>query len=395
MPRTILHIDLDAFFCSVEERLNPGLHDRPFVVAGAAGKRGVVASASYAARPFGVRSAMPTAQALRLCPTLIVVTPRHGRYGEESDVVMRMLRDAAPVVEQTSIDEAFLDVSDDPRPGREVAAALQAAIGSERGLPSSWGVATNKMVAKIATEVGKPRGLVVVPPGEEAAFLAPLPVGMLWGVGPKTTPLLIREGVRTIGELAALSADRLTTLFGDRGPELASQALGLDDRPVVEEREPQSMSSETTFARDVASGAELHRVLLGLSEEVGGRLRQAGLAGSTVRIKLRWPNFTTITRQQRLRQPTDQDGEIYRSARALFDQAWRTGRPVRLLGVAVSALRAPFRQLNLFDRSWEEDERLLQAIDAIRSRYGQDAVRRASLLREGRSLPDRTKGERS
>ncbi len=226
--------------------------------------------------------------------------------------------------------------------------------------------------------------------GEVAAFLAPLPVGMLWGVGPKTQAFFHKEGIQTIGALAGLSAVRLRELFGERGPELASHARGEDDRPVVEEHEARSMSSETTFARDLADERELKQTLRGQSEEVGRRLREAQLAGRTVRIKLRWSDFSTISRQSRLRQPTDQDGEIYRAAQALFDQAWRRGRPVRLLGVGVSALEAPVRQLSLFDRSWEEDKRLLKAVDQIRSRYGDQALQRAgSLTRKAPRKTDR------
>ena len=380
MARTILHVDLDAFFCSVEERIDPSLTGKAFVVAGSAERRGVVSSASYPARKFGIRSAMPTSRALRLHPGLIILPVRHHLYGEESDRIMSVLRDSAPLVEQISIDEAFLDVSDDPRSGGEIAAVLQAEIRQRFGLPTSWGVAPSKLVAKIATEVGKPNGLVVVPPADVATFLAPLPVGMLWGVGPKTQAFFHKEGILTIGALAGLSDARLKELFGGRGPELASHARGEDDRPVVEEREARSMSSETTFARDLADERVLKQTLRGQSEEVGRRLREAQQAGNTVRIKVRWSDFSTITRQARLSQPTDQDGEIYRAAQALFDKAWHKGRPVRLLGVGVSGLEAPVRQLSLFDRTWEQDVRLLKAVDQIRSRFGDQALQRAGSL---------------
>lgn len=381
MMRTILHVDLDAFFCSVEELLNTELKGKAFVVGGQPEGRGVVASASYAARKFGVRSAMPTAQALRLCPGLIVVSPHHRVYGEHSQQVMALLRDSAPLVEQLSVDEAFLDVSDDPRPGAQVASVLQATIQERFDLPTSWGVASNKLVAKIATEVGKPNGLIVVPHGGESAFLASLPVEMLWGVGPKTRDRLAEEGVRLIGDLAKMPDERLIVLFGEHGPNLAARARGQDDRPVVEEREPRSMSAEQTFSTDIAERRELGRVLLRLSEQVGHRLRKAELAGETVRIKIRWPDFTTITRQTRLSQPTDQDGEIYQTALKLFEKTWREGRPVRLLGVGVADLAPPVRQLALFDHAREQEERLLKAIDAIRARYGRDAVRRADTLK--------------
>lgn len=378
MSRTILHFDLDAFFCSVEELLDPSLRGRAHVVAGRPEGRGVVSSASYAARPFGIHSGMPTARALRLCPRLVVVPPRHGLYGRHSENVMQRVRDAVPALEQISIDEAFLDVTEHPRPGREVAAALQAEIQTRFSLPTSWGVAENKLVAKIATNVGKPNGLVVVPPGEAAAFLAPLPVSLLWGVGPKTQERLAALGLRTIGELAALPAERLQAAFGERGTDLALRARGLDDSPLVEAHEARSMSAERTFPRDLTGRQALLQALRSLSEEVGSRLREAGLAGSTVRLKLRWSDFTTITRQRRLPLPTDQDGEIVQAAQELFDRAWRAGRPVRLIGVGVAGLAPLARQLGLFDRRWEQDARLLKAVDAIRDKYGWSALRRGS-----------------
>jgi len=376
-PRTILHFDLDAFFCSVEELHDPGLRGKPFVVAGDPGGRGVVASASYAARPFGVRSAMPTSQALRSCPGLRVVRPRHALYSRTSERVFSLLRDLVPVVEPISIDEAFLDVSDDPRAGVAVAGDLRRAIRDRFSLPTSWGVAANKLVAKIATEVGKPGGLIVVPPGDEARFLAPLPVEMLWGIGPKARERLEGFGLRTVGELAKKDDAWLDSQFGRSGIDLAARARGEDNRPVVESREARSMSSETTFAQDVSDGAVLQRTLQEQSESVGARLREAGLAGTTVRLKLRWPDFTTITRQVSLEQPTDQDGEIYRAVAGLLQRTWKARRPVRLIGVGVAQLGPRIRQLSLFDRKWQADERLLAAIDSIRSRYGNRALRKA------------------
>jgi DNA polymerase-4 len=389
-PRTVLHVDLDAFFCAVEELHDPDLRGKAFVVGGDPQGRGVVASASYAARTFGVRSAMPTSRALRLCPELRVVRPRHALYARTAEQVQGLLRDSAPLVEVISIDEAFLDVSDDPRGGASVAADLRDRIRGQFSLPTSWGVAGNKLVAKIATEVGKPQGLIAVPVGEERRFLAPLPVEMLWGVGPRTRDRLLPLGIRTIGDLAGQSDAWLKEHFGSSGTELAARARGEDDRPVVETREARSMSSETTFARDIADGAVLRRTLLELTESVGARLREAGLAGHTIRLKLRWPDFETITRQTRVDQPTDQDGEIYREAAALFERAWKAGRPVRLLGVAVAGLGPKLRQLSLFDRQWQSDEKLLAAIDSIRNRYGEGALRRGPSSRKRRGGDART-----
>lgn len=380
--RTILHFDLDAFFCSVESLLNPVLEGKAFVVGGSAEGRGVVSSASYAAREFGIRSAMPTAQALRKAPDLIVISPQHAMYSEHSQEIMSFLRDSAPVVEQLSIDEAFLDVSDDPRTGPEVARSLQREILKRFKLPTSWGVASNKLVAKIATEVGKPKGLIVVPSGQEAAFLAPLPVRMLWGVGPKTKDRLAERGVHTIGDMASMSTHTLIGSFGDTGLELASRARGEDDRPVMEGRDPKSMSAERTFSTDISDWCVLRTVILRLSETVGRRLRKAKLAGYTIRIKVRWPDFTTKTRQVRLEQPTDRERIIFDESRKLFQGLWKKGQAVRLLGVGVSDLHEPIRQLDLFDRQWDRDERLQQAIDSIRNQYGPDSLRRAGGLRE-------------
>ncbi|MCK5318627.1 MAG: DNA polymerase IV [Anaerolineales bacterium] len=380
--RTILHFDLDAFFCSVESLLNPGLEGRAFVVGGSAEGRGVVSSASYAAREFGIRSAMPTAQALRKAPDLIVISPQHAMYSERSQEIMSFLRDSAPVVEQLSIDEAFLDVSDDPRTGLEVARFLQREILKRFKLPTSWGVASNKLVAKIATEVGKPKGLIVVPSGQEAAFLAPLPARMLWGVGPKTKDRLAERGVHTIGDMANMSAHTLIESLGDNGLELASRARGEDDRPVVEGRDPKSMSAERTFSTDISDWPVLRTVILRLSETVGRRLRKAELTGHTIKIKVRWPDFTTKTRQVRLEQSTDRERIIFDESRKLFQGLWKKGQAVRLLGVGVSDLHEPIRQLGLFDRQWDRDERLQQAIDSIRNQYGPDSLRRAGGLRK-------------
>ncbi|MEJ2708067.1 MAG: DNA polymerase IV [Anaerolineales bacterium] len=384
--RKILHLDLDAFFCAVEEQYDPSLRGKAFAVGGRPEARGVVASCSYAARRFGVRSAMPMARALKLCPDLTIVSSRHGVYSKVSRQVMQHLHNLATVVEQISIDEAFLDVSDLPESGEALARRLQATIHKECNLPCSLGVATNKLMAKIANDVGKasyrgegpPNAITVVPPGQEAAFLAPLPVDTLWGVGPKTAERLHELGIYTIGDLAGWSVDDLTRRFGKHGYDLARRAQGIDDRPLETEHETKSISQETTFSKDVRSGAVLRRTLLQQSESVGRRLRSAGLAGTTVKIKLRWPDFTTLTRQVTLDQPSNQDGEIFEAAITLLEENWRSGQAVRLIGVGVSGLGSPVRQLSLWDDSAEKGRRLQSALDELRERFGKDVLQRGA-----------------
>ena len=384
MP-TILHLDLDAFFCAVEELERPDLIGQPFAVGGQPDERGVVASCSYAARRLGVRSAMPMSRALRLCPELIIVPPRHRRYAEVSRQVMALLHDLTPLVEQISIDEAFLDLSDLPEDGETLARRLQQDIRDRLGLPSSLGVATNKLVAKIANDFGKgqaqtgapPNAITVVPAGQEADVLAPLPAQALWGVGPKTAARLAGLGIHTIGDLAARPEAELMRLFGKPGADLAQRSRGIDDRPIVTEHETKSVSKEVTFARDIADAGELRRTLSDLAEGVGRELRREGLTGSTVKLKLRWPDFSTITRQTTLVRPTDLDAEIVATATRLFEQAWDGRTPIRLLGVGVSGLATGYRQLGLWDAPHAEAQRLQETLDDLRRRFGDHAISRA------------------
>lgn len=383
MPRTILHLDLDAFFCAVEELHDPSLRGVAFAVGGTPEGRGVVASCSYAARSFGVRSAMPTSRALRLCPELLVISHHHGNYGEMSEKVMERLHDLSPFVEQISIDEAFVDLSGlgDPEP---ITRKLQAGIREGLGLPCSAGIASNKLVAKIATEVGKksgrkgepPNALTIVPPGTEAAFLDPLPVDMMWGVGPKTGAKLAGFGIKTIGDLARHPEADLVRWFGVNGREMWQHARGLDERPIVTSYEAKSISQETTFARDVNDDKALERTLRDLSAEVGRRLRKSSLAGITVKIKLRWPDFTSLTRQVSLPQPTDQDDEIIRTALVLLHKVRPRGKAVRLIGVGVSGFKPPLRQLGLWDGDSEKRRKLQAAVDGLQEKYGKKIIRR-------------------
>lgn len=391
--RTIIHLDLDAFYCAIEEQRDPALRGRAFAVGARPEQRGVVASASYAARQFGVHSAMPMGQALRLCPKLIVVPPKFPDYRAASQQVMQRLHALTALVEQISIDEAFLDVTELGAPGDALAAQLQATIRSDLDLSCSLGVASNKLVAKIATDVGKslvrsgqmPRAICVVPSGDEAAFLAPLPTSALWGVGPKTAERLALLGIHTIGAIAAWPADDLARRFGQHGEDLARRARGVDERPIVTEHAAKSISQETTFVRDVGDRATLERTLQAQAAEIAQKLRGKELVGSTIRLKIRWPDFTTPTRQLTLAQPTDSAERIGQAALQLFGQIWPEGQPVRLIGVGVSGLAAPPRQLSLWDApavpSPEEQarqQRVQAALAAIQARFGAGALRRAS-----------------
>jgi DNA polymerase IV len=384
MIRTILHLDLDAFYCAVEENQNPGLRGKPFAVGGNPDERGVVSSCSYAARKFGIRSAMPMSRALRLCPGLIIVPGRHRLYSEASRQVMERLKGLTPLIEQISIDEAFLDISDLSEPPERIALGLQAGIRDELHLSCSIGIASNKLVAKIATEVGKkaatgdkpPFGLTIVPPGEEAEFLSPLPADMLWGVGPKTAARLSELGIHAIGDIARWPEVELIRLFGENGREMAKHAKGQDDRPVVTEREIKSISQEVTFSRDVRDDTSIEKTLLDLSAEVGRRLRRKELAGTTVKLKIRWPDFTTLTRQVTLPSTTNQDNEIAETALTLLRKIRKPGQAVRLIGVGVSGLGMPMRQLELWEPGAEKERKLQTTLDELREKYGDNAIKR-------------------
>lgn len=395
--RTIIHLDLDAFFCAVEEQRDPTLRGKAFAVGGRPESRGVVASASYVARQFGVRSAIPMSQAVRLCPELIVVPSNFAAYRAASLQVMERLHALTPLVEQISIDEAFLDVTALGEPGDLLAARLQATIRDDLALSCSLGVASNKLIAKVATDVGKslvrsgkmPQAICVVPPGDEAAFLAPLPATALWGVGPRTAERLALLGIHTIGEIAAWPADDLARRFGQHGEDLARRSRGIDNRPIVTERAAKSISQETTFARDVSDRTALERTLRVQAAEIAQKLRRKELMGSTVKLKIRWPDFTTPTRQLTLPQPTDEPEAIAEAALRLFDQVWTGEHAVRLIGVGVSGLGSPPRQLSLWDAppapSPEElarQQRIEAALAAVQARFGQAVVRRAHELDE-------------
>ena len=383
MPRTILHVDLDAFYCSVEETQNPELIGKPFAVGGKPNERGVVASCSYAARAMGVRSAMPMSRAVQLCRELLIVPGRHKLYEEYSESVMEKLRDLTPLVEQISIDEAFLDISDIREDPVRLALDLQADIRVDLQLPSSVGIASNKLVAKIATEVGKksskrknepPFGFTVVPAGDEAKFLAPLPADMLWGVGPKTFARLTELGIYTIGDIANWPEKELVNLFGENGRDLWHHAQGIDNRPIVTEYETKSVSQETTYNVDVRDEQTLENTLREQSRDVARQLRKNDLAGKTVKLKIRWSDFTTLSRQTTLPTSTDNEDEIFHTAVKLMKAVRKPNQAVRLIGVGISGIGAPVRQLSLWDEGGEKSRKVQEVVDQLQEKYGKGAI---------------------
>jgi nucleotidyltransferase/DNA polymerase involved in DNA repair len=386
---SIIHVDLDAFFAAVEQRDHPELRGKPVIVGGDPRSRGVVSTCSYEARKFGVHSAMPLATALRLCPQGIYVPVDGAKYQRVSREVMTVLRRFTPAVEQVSIDEAFLDVAGSEAlfgPAPEIARRIKCEVVETTGLTVSVGVATNKLIAKVGSDLRKPDGLVVVEPGEEAAFLAPLEIRRLWGIGPKTAEQLHTLGVSTIGELAALPMETLTRALGDHGGTLHDRALGIDADPVVGGGEAaKSVSHETTFAVDVTDPAEIERTLLALTEGVSARLRSAGIRAGTVAIKIRDSQFRTITRQKTLSEPSDLTDTIWRAALELARPEFR-GKKIRLLGVAATQLGAP-EQISMFEVVDAKQRRVVDATDAVRRRFGDRAVTRASLLHKGLPAP--------
>ena len=384
MPqRAIIHIDLDAFFVAVECLDDPSLVGKPVIVGGRPEVRGVVASASYEARRFGVRSAMPTAEALRRCPQLIVISGHRTRYEEMSDRVMAILGDYTPLLEPISIDEAFLDVTGTEAhygPTVQLARTLQDRIEAELKLSASLGVATNKLLAKVASDFRKPHGITVVPPGAEAAFLAPLPIRKLWGVGEVIARELAGLNIITVGDLAQVPREELIARFGvAAGEGLFRSSHGVDDSPVAPEHETKSISREETFAHDIRDAEILRRELLRLSDEVAWRLRKHNLQARTVNLKLRYGDFSTLTRQATPAEPVDSAPVIYSHVLALFEKTWDR-RPLRLVGVGGSNLVQPGRQLRLFEQEDRRQAQLDAALDRIRARYGASAIRRASLL---------------
>lgn len=380
-----MHVDLDAFFCSVEEVLDPTIRGRPIIVGADPRGRGVVAAASYAARQYGVHSAMPIRRAARLCPHAVFLRPRHELYDKYSRKVMALLGEYTPLVEQVSIDEAFLDVTGSRQlfgSAEAIGHAIQQRVLDELGLPCTVGIATNKLVAKVASDSGKPRGFVVVPPGHEAAFLAPFTVDRLWGVGPQTAKWLRPQGVHTIGDLAALPLEMLRVQLGKIGEYLQQRANGLDESPVEPSRQPKSISREHTFEQDTSDPTLVESKLLELSELVAERLRRADWCARTITLRLRYADFTTITRSQTLPHPTDLADAIYGMGTRLLRREWSGEPMVRLVGIGASNLAAATQiQPSLFDLGDEKRQKLARAVDRLRARFGDDSVRRGGTVR--------------
>jgi DNA polymerase-4 len=379
---TILHVDLDAFFAAVEQRDHPELRGKPVVVGGGGpNDRGVVSAASYEARRYGIRSAMPLRTAGVLCPDAVFVPVRGKRYAEVSKEVMAILRRYSPLVEQVSIDEAFVDVAGtQPLFGspEDIARVIKTAIFAELQLTASVGVASSKLVAKVASELRKPDGLVIVPLGTEAQFLAELPIWRLWGVGASTRRALSEYGVVTIGDLSRLPIDLLRRRFGNQGDALAARAIGRDPSPVGGGDPAKSVSHEQTFDEDTNDPEVIESTLLALSDGVARRLRSGGVKAGTIAVKVRDSEFVTLTRQRTLPAPTDDTEVIWRTAVELARAEVR-GIHVRLLGVAATQL-SDREQLALFDGPDDRRRRATAAADEIRKRFGSRSITRARLL---------------
>ena len=379
MTRCIIHLDMDAFFASVEQLDNPELRGKPVIVGGAPNERGVVSTCSYEARRFGVRSAMSLTEAYRRCPQGIFVPGRGWRYVEISQAVFVIMSAYSPMLEPVSIDEAFLDVTHSFNlfgSGPDIARIIQRRVRDELGLSCSLGVAPNKFLAKLASDLKKPAGLVVMTEENAKATLAPLPIEKMWGVGPKTAEQLKKIGFATIGDIQRADISLLERRLGVHGRDLWHLAHGHDERPVANSDEVKSVGHEHTFDVDTADLEAVKSTLLALAAKVGRRLRRKGLKGKVVHLKLRYHDFTTYTRQRSIGQSTDLDHEIYNAAVELLT-AHYDGRPVRLIGVSVnqlSALGESVEQLSLLAPPPERQRKLAKVLDSIKEKHGEKSI---------------------
>jgi DNA polymerase IV len=381
---SILHIDMDAFFVSVELLARPELRGLPVIVGGQRDQRGVVTSASYEARRYGVHSAMPLRTAAKLCPQAIFLDSHHARYGEWSDRVARILAKYSPIVEMASIDEAYLDLSGTERlhgPALAQSNQLLREITATTALPCSGGLGATRLVAKVASEQAKPRGLVWVPLGSEMAFLAPLAVRRIPGIGQVSDAALKAMGIETVAQLQQASRERLEETFGRWGTALYLKARGIDSFEFFIDAEPKSISHNQTFGEDTRDRGQLDSALSHLCQKAGKRLRDAGLYARTVTLTLRFADFRTITRAQTLTEPSDLDRVLLRRIRELFDRSWDGRATLRLVGVALSSFSAGSGQLDLLDSDRREKlERLARTTDRLRDKFGFSKVQLASSL---------------
>jgi len=386
--RDILHVDMDAFFVSVEEVLDPSLKGKPVVVGGDPEGRGVVAAASYAAREYGIHSAMPLAKARKLCPHAIFLRGSHGVYGEFSRRVFKILEKFSPLVEKMSLDEAYVDLTGCKKlhgPVLETAERIRNEIKKEVGINASIGIASNKLLAKVASAFVKPNGILLIIPGKEKKFLEPLPVSRIPGVGPKSSARFKRMGIKTVGDLTALSKERLEVTHGKWGAGLYLKSRGICNSPVSEQEEDsRSISRETTLATDSEDAKVLESKLSYLVEKAAAQLRSSELYVRRVTLKLRTADFKTVTRSHTLMEPTSEDHVIFRTAVKLFRKLLTPRTRVRLIGVALTSLtRNPHTQTDLFEQTGhEQKDNLYQGIDRIRSKYGFRSILRGTSVHE-------------
>lgn len=385
MSRVIIHVDMDAFYASIEQRDNPEYRGKPLIIGGKS-RRGVVSTASYEARKYGIHSAMPITKAYQLCPQAIFLSPNIPKYKKTSQEIMQIFHNFTPLVEPLSLDEAFLDVTNSQRlfgSPQEIARKIKEKIKDTLGLTCSIGIAENKFLAKMASDMRKPDGIFIIKKEETAEKIWPLPVQKLWGVGPKIAEVLAQINIKTIGELAQCEEDLLFRKLGAGGRDLHKLARGIDERPVEAYREPKSIGQEITFAKDTNNQEELVKCLLDLSSQVGRRLRKSGYQGKTISLKIRFNNFKTLNRSHTLNFYTDRDNDIYAECFKLFKNNYISGTLLRLLGVTVSNLiktEENNQQLAFFTDKQVKDKHLYKILDNINSKYGQGTIFRARLM---------------
>ena len=383
MIRAILHVDMDAYFASIEQRDNPELRGKPVIVGAGPHERGVVCAASYAARKFGVHSAMPSRTAFKLCPNGIFIRPDMRKYSLVSKQIMAILESFTPLVQPLSIDEAFLDVTGSTKifgDALTIAKRIKAEILAQTGLIASVGVAPNKFLAKLASDLDKPDGLTVITAADKVKTLAPLPVAKLWGVGKTTEKRLHEVGLRTIGDIQRLPIEDLRQRFGNMADHLHALAFGEDEREVETNDEAKSIGSEHTFDVDTTDIAQIKKCLLAQCDDVGTQLRRAQIAARTVQLKLRYVDFTTVTRRRTLAQPTQDEMRLYEVAGQLLATERIAGKLIRLIGISGSNLVPPEGQRDLFDRTSEKRTRLARAVDELRGKLGTGAIKRGTSL---------------